>query len=162
MLQRTDPQSWKLMPDFCDRIERFCRKYEPGFDPAALIMSFQQYFTVPTPGMFGIAGVIDRDGAPELVAHVYGTVETFFGKRVMQIQHVWSDVPLSPRFPLAAAELLAEWGARLWNTTAIAGVARTPAVARLAALYGIDSGQTLLRGDLKTFRKAARSLAGDS
>jgi hypothetical protein len=144
LLHGSITDAWELMPQACERIEAFCRKYESKADPTMLTRTLKVHFVAQVPQIVCMVAV-DGD---RIVAHALAQVGEFFGSHHLEITQYEADVPIPPIHVWSGIGTLSAW-ARTLGAGHIQIAARNPAVARLfRRKYGFEQKQTLMHREI--------------
>lgn len=144
LMAKDSPDCWRYMPEVCERLRRFCARYDSDADPEQLVQTYQANFVASTPYMICLVAL---DGE-SIIAHLLVQLSEWMGCRygmILQYEHEEDARGIPPLALQRTASWVERW-AKDQGAKYMQNMVRNPKLSSLFAKeYGYHPHAMIMR-----------------
>lgn len=143
VLLKHDDASWQYVPQVCERLAAFCRKYESEANPDQVVQTYKSHFLADDPLIIAIVALHDD----QIVGHLLVSLDTWMGTKVATILQYEHDAGalLPPETLQKTFAWLRQW-AQDHGAYALQALVRDPKLSKtFVTNYGFKPKAVILR-----------------
>lgn len=106
VLTKGDRDSWGLMPEFLDRVKRFCCKFDTDTDGVGICRLVEAHFISDNPQFIMVAATYQG----KIVGHALASMESYYEKRVLNIIQLEIDGAVGRDNLKKGFDVILSWG----------------------------------------------------
>lgn len=143
MLTKSDPLSWRVMPQMLIRVAKFCEQYDTESNPQILCRLISHNFVIDNPTVIICAFMEDN----EVVGHLLGIIWEWCGENQLTIWQYELDRPFPLEEIQAKWNWLKQWAKKTHSVAKVKALCHTPEVEKTFRIfYGFKPKGTWLQG----------------